>query len=170
MEGSQAVHFGGFDFRSGIGEETLSSPSPLSSGVYTKGQLQVLASLELLHVLRKGGDQVAAFGGGGLEKQNLSEFFVGFRGFCFRWFSWVFVGFRWLSWVFVGFAFFPFCRCSPPVFVPFSPAILGWKQRCAKGGPPRLSSTDQATQGLPTTDPGGINCHTNRPAGREPAP
>ena len=115
MEGSQAVHFGGFDFRSGIGEETLSSPSPLSSGVYTKGQLQVLASLELLHVLRKGGDQVAAFGGGGTRKTKplgvfrgfswvlLSLVFVGFRGF-----SWVFVGFRGFSWVLL---FSPFVVC-----------------------------------------------------------
>ena len=56
--------------------------------------------------------------------------FAGFRGF-----SWVFVGFRGISWVLL---FSPFVVVPPPpVFVPFSPAILGWKQRCAKGGPPQ---------------------------------
>ena len=111
--------------------ETLSSPSPLSSGVYTKGQLQVLASLELLHVLRKGGE---------LQKQSPSEF----RGFSWVLLSLVFVGFRvffvgvrGFSWVFVGFAVFPFCRCSPPLFLfPSPPRSWGGSNAARKEAPP----------------------------------
>ena len=136
----------GLTCRSGIGEETLSSPSPLSSGVYTKGQLQVLASLELLHVLRKGwGSKVAAFGGGGKLKQNKTSSEL-FRGFSWVLLWLVFVGFRWVfvgvSLAFVGFRwvllFSPFVVVPPPLFLfPSPPAILGWKPTLRERRPPQ---------------------------------
>ena len=79
--------------------------------------------------------------GGGLEKQNLSEFFVGFRGFCFRWFSWVFVGFRGFSLAFVGFrgfCFFPLLSLfPPPLFLfPSPPRSWGGSNAARKEAPP----------------------------------